>query len=118
MSVAHSPVPWRVNVDKFHIAVPLVDAVDNDGIIVAELSGPNHSENVSNAELIVRAVNSHHALVAALRDFLAKWDEVEPYIKGAFVMQQIHGGRYTGPTIADELTAMRAALALAQAGER
>lgn len=48
-------------------------------------------------------------LRALLRAFLVKWDQVEPAIINAFLLQQIHGMPYSGPTIAAEWEQMRAA---------
>ena len=50
------------------------------------------------------------ALRALLRAFLVKWEQVEPAITNAFLLQQIHGMPYSGPTIAAELEQIRAVL--------
>lgn len=49
-------------------------------------------------------------LRAVVEAFLAKWEQVKPAIDGAFVMGHVHGARYTGPTIGEEIEAMRRAL--------
>lgn len=44
---------------------------------------------------------------AAIVAFLQRWDEVRPAIDGAFIVAQIHGPRYTGPTLEEELRMLR-----------
>lgn len=65
----HTPLPWQikrgatmgviVNQDGEQVAAALSDAVKSS------------DERDANAELIVRAVNNHDALVKALRDLVA-----------------------------------------------
>lgn len=43
--------------------------------------------------------------------FEQKLARLQPAIDGAFAVQQLHGFRYTGETYAEELTALRTALA-------
>lgn len=47
------------------------------------------------------------ALSRALCD---KLDECAPHIASAFVLGAVHGARYTGPSYADELAALKIAL--------
>lgn len=60
-----------------------------------------------------RAESAEAALAplrAVVEAFLAKLEQVKPAIDGAFVMGHVHGARYTGPTIGEEIEAMRRAL--------
>ena len=43
----------------------------------------------------------------------AKMHECAPHISGAFLLAEIHGGKYRGPTYHRELAALEAALATA-----
>lgn len=73
-AIAHSPLPWqygRVDSHAFNIragesSVALVYAHQGSPTLM-DRSG----EGEANAALIVQAVNSHQALVDALREFLA-----------------------------------------------
>jgi len=51
------------------------------------------------------------AMIDAAQALVVKLDECAPHITSAFLLQQVHGGQYTGPTYAAELGALRAALA-------
>lgn len=50
------------------------------------------------------------ALTAAVQTFLAIWPAAEKAINGACAIAGIHGVPYTGPTLNEELTAMREAV--------
>lgn len=65
----------------------------------------------ADAQLIAAAP----AMLAALKAFAVKWEQVLPAIKNAFVLQHVHGMDYNGPTLADEINQMAAALAAAEA---
>lgn len=66
--MAHTPTPW---------------VIDGSGTIrslssnktVAYAAGWSQAEANANAALIIRAINSHAALVKALKGILADWDE-------------------------------------------
>lgn len=63
-----TPRPWRLDEDfDEHII-----GANNEGVadccVVLPKIGPRHAENEANAALIVRAVNAHDDLVAALND--------------------------------------------------
>lgn len=65
----HSPLPWRVTYGE--LLAPIVsDAYGH----VAILHPRTWNEARANAKLIVRAVNAHDALVAAVKHFL---DQIE-----------------------------------------
>lgn len=49
-------------------------------------------------------------LESACKDFLAKWELILPHINNAFLMDAVHGHKYDGPTIGDEIERMRRAL--------
>lgn len=53
-------------------------------------------------------------VLEAIRTFLAKYDECEQYINGAFQFMAIHGAPYSGdPNYGEELNALRALAAQA-----
>lgn len=58
-------------------------------------------------------VSAYDALAEAVLAFAAKYDELDPAVRTAFVFQATHGFPYTGPTWEVERSAM---LALAWAG--
>jgi hypothetical protein len=63
VSGAATPRPWAINEDRLH---EIVFDPGGDGIPIAECFGlPDDGETEANAALIVRAVNSHEALVEA-----------------------------------------------------
>lgn len=75
----HTPTPWRAVIDQgnprvFKHAMALV-ATTAEGAHVQAIdctrSGANFVEDRANAEFIVRAVNCHEELVAALKVLLA-----------------------------------------------
>ncbi len=64
MSTQHTPTPWRVTIADPVTqpdVLPCIDATDNRGEIACGVF------NEADARFIVRACNSHDALVAALR---------------------------------------------------
>lgn len=74
MKTNHSPLPWRVSTDMHGIGNVPVDGVESiNGMSIANC-GIN---GISNAEFIVRACNSHAALVLALQIL---HDEIADYI--------------------------------------
>lgn len=60
----HTPAPWRV--EKFYMKDPIVITSHNGDICLSSQS--DDMDDVANAEHIVRCVNSHDALVEALKD--------------------------------------------------
>lgn len=72
--------------------------------------------SAANAALIVRAVNSHEALVEALSALVEKLDLVhdDPRYEAVWTISQLHAGPYTGPQYDKELEAGRLALSLAR----
>ena len=63
MKTEHTPTPWKIDDNNSLPLGVIADNADGDGI--AEI-GKRNSENLANASFIVRAVNSHDALVAAV----------------------------------------------------
>ena len=57
-----------------------------------------------------RLLADYEELERKVREFLMKWDAVEPTISNAFVMMYIHGSSYSGPTLGSEIAALRVAL--------
>jgi hypothetical protein len=67
----HTPIPWRVIPDT------LGSIEDKNGLCVAQTqqtkpvrSAEDHAERLANAEIIVKSVNAHEALVEACRKSL------------------------------------------------
>lgn len=68
--VEHSPIPWR----NIHGRI-ISDVMPRDGshdVCSMTVTNNNHISAEANAELIVKAVNNHDALVAALRELYAQ----------------------------------------------
>lgn len=87
--VSHSPLPWRVEVggepDDVIIVEPSGNTVcepNTSAQIFADLDPSVHEisleEGLANAEFIVRAVNAHDALVAALNGLKNFFRDSEP----------------------------------------
>lgn len=78
----HTPTPWRV-AERWHVITDDNGQWLADTVTVQRLN----EEEAANAAFIVRAVNSHNALVDALRDALGLIlengiDECDQYEKG------------------------------------
>ena len=102
MSTEHAPLPWT--------STWAGEVLDAHGLFRIE------ADSVADAEFIVRACNSHDALVQALKAFLEKWPDVEKHVNGYIGLHFARTGvQYAGPNIAAELDAMRAALAQVEA---
>lgn len=75
MKTQHTPTPWIVSKRNagaipLHFQPPEVLGRNGDMCVATQLG--NGKEAEANAEFIVRAVNSHDALVAALETLLQK----------------------------------------------
>ncbi len=73
MTMKHSPLPWRVRYDRNpeHLKVAyVVQEQLNYDLAICKLNSDDGQSIEANAELIVRAVNSHDALVEALTGVL------------------------------------------------
>ena len=86
-AVAHTPTPWKLGFEEYiwdeasnppqKRRATRIDADQHVSIaFVATDIHPNH-EGEANAELIIRAVNSHAALVSALNNLLDYADRHE-----------------------------------------
>ena len=71
----HTPIPWAIS--DVGIGFEIEALVDGKLSIIAQTQqlrpndrDVNHTERKANAAFIVRAVNSHDALVAALKELL------------------------------------------------
>lgn len=101
-----TPRPWAV-----------YDEGDGDfskWVISSETGVVTDNIRRADAELIVRALNAHDALVEALDGLVTRLlsiHEDEQY-KGVWVSYAIHGNRYAGPTYTAELAAAQKALRL------
>lgn len=62
----HTPPPWSFEVEEYQANVVRA----SDGSLLATIVGDS-AEAEANAEIVVRAVNSHEALVDALKDALS-----------------------------------------------
>jgi hypothetical protein len=101
-AATHTPTPWRV-----HIYGEIVGAAPSPGRCVLVVAEPNRTNPnaEANAALIVRAVNSHAALAAALED-------------AEFLMRQ--ASKHAGPmqdSFKRSAEDARAALALARGNQ-
>lgn len=69
--VTHTPTPWKVKApeDGFNLEPVILGGAD--GIPVAM-----RVNSMANAAFIVRAVNSHEALVGALKTWKEFWDKM------------------------------------------
>lgn len=68
----NTPTPWRIH-EKTELTVVAQNnrTVANTGTYNSNIDSEKvHNENVSNAELIVRAVNYHDRLVECLKQFV------------------------------------------------
>lgn len=91
MSVAHSPLPWRVDPSAnrggsgTHCGIT---CEDGEGVFVADIYADCEqlpdAVAEANAEFIVRACNSHHDLIAALKSlrFGNCWCVQDPELVG------------------------------------
>lgn len=76
----HSPTPWKVSgVVVPSIRDPLFShtSIVSGGKRVARVAGIGDDETKANAAFIVKAVNSHEALVSALKNFI-DWANIQP----------------------------------------
>jgi len=67
----HTPLPWVV--DKFDLTkfdTRFFQILTTDGDLIACLGDAETGKELANADLIVRAVNSHYDLLEALQAFL------------------------------------------------
>lgn len=64
----HTPLPWRIRVGPLNNEEFCDLSICGDIFIVADINGPQYAHQAANTEFIVRAVNSHYALVEALSE--------------------------------------------------
>lgn len=109
----HTPTPWMILEDGFHeeqLEITSADRAQNDmseiAVVDVGFGGEFQAEQHANAAFIVRAVNAHDALVAALKDALRRSRDMH-FKSGP------DGDRQHREAYADHY----AALALAEAGE-
>lgn len=69
MKAKHTPTPWTASVDAVF--------KDNDCICIVDTDNATAKVIEANAAFIVRAVNSHYAMLAALK-------ELNVYLAGSF----------------------------------
>lgn len=113
-----SPLPWRVGSafgreDRIGVWGAKHGSIGQSEM-VAEVIDMRPRDGKANAEYIVKAANSHPALVSALKRFLEAWPAAEKAINGVCAIAHVHGCPYTGPSLVPELEAMREALKLAE----
>lgn len=72
----HTPTPWRTDADTEHMTL-----IDKKGRLIADCAiygrGFTSAQNVANAALVKRAVNSHHAMIDALESAKRLMDSLE-----------------------------------------
>lgn len=115
----HTPTPWHVRVlpahdDMFFIEAPMPNDHPYFGACpyIEIMSDEDYPTKRADADLIVRAVNSHEALVAAAKAVLlsAGWP------KGS--SRLIHGEAKLGVYLTSaELNALESAIRIAEEGE-
>lgn len=73
----HAPLPWHVNHDRPYDGISQISISNGDTQIIANVVTYKRTHGVdggaANAAFIVRAVNSHDALVKALTDMLIEF---------------------------------------------
>ena len=78
----HTPTPWKIDRILTHNAAPIITAEtcwrDQPRIVAKAMyhSGSEDPEVHANAEFIVRACNSHDALLEALKILLDEFNDV------------------------------------------
>ncbi len=103
-----TPSPW------------IVEGEPGQGLVLS-VYGQSQTNTASELVAVVYGRPEHQAgngaligasplMYAAMKAFFLKWEAVLPAIVSAFHMQQVHGMPYHGPTLADELEQMRAAM--------
>jgi hypothetical protein len=85
MSTPHTPLPWSADTAGYPIIVNGPAETGPGSIVLmiadpADVAGfPGDDENMANAALVVRAVNAHEALLAALRGWEAIFFREDAY---------------------------------------
>lgn len=75
----HTPTPWTIEKPSKGCDVPIIHGskFEEIAVMMHELS---EEEIEANAQLIVKAVNSHEKLVEAIKDLLAAADTMNEHI--------------------------------------
>lgn len=68
--MSHTPLPWKVSPKRAYVCTPTRN--------VAFIVDAGDECREENAQLIVRAVNNHDALLTALRECMTWMDERDP----------------------------------------
>ena len=68
----HAETPWTITTEFAEIVPFSIVKADDTGGSIADVFGDSMDEAEANAKLIVRAVNSHDALVEAAREVRAE----------------------------------------------
>jgi hypothetical protein len=76
MTTQHTPTPWKTETPKGWEQKGLT-AIWSDGVMVATCGRQGTQEQQDNAAFIVRACNSHDALVAALEIAVERLESVQ-----------------------------------------
>lgn len=71
---AHTPGPWEIDVTIYEHMCAGIRQVGGDTAPIAQVWRTDDRTGYANAEFIVRACNSHDALVEALRGLLDQFD--------------------------------------------
>ena len=80
----HTPTPWRVQAGSGNSEEAFT--ITTSDRVIASVAGEGYANRQANAAFIVRAANSHTALVAALRSAIDCVDEQ------ATVIQELRSG--------------------------
>lgn len=74
--MAHTPLPWNAHWSKYQDGVYIVQAGMPSMRVLARFDGDGDgadAQSIADADLIVRAVNAHDDLVAALQNLCAAY---------------------------------------------
>jgi hypothetical protein len=75
----HSATPWQVGYDG--PSRPIISTADHKLLSISQLTAPGRHDSYdtedADAELIVRAVNAHEALVLATTEALERFNELK-----------------------------------------
>ena len=75
----HTPTPWKVFTTPDGRKLVGIAREDGEGVLDAGFGvwAWKDAEGIANAELVVKAVNSHDALVKSLADALAAFEDIK-----------------------------------------
>jgi len=72
----HTPAPWRLNTDTLDIG-DYAAIQGSNGTFIGAVWADNTQAPQADAKLIVRAVNSHVAMVLTLYNLIQAWESID-----------------------------------------